>query len=98
MLRPCTVQKDPGSHNVWYTCKPQDRILFAISYDWPDDNKLRLQNPAIAADTKITFLLSNQQIKYKRIESTGELILDLPVYRPDLTRITPWVFRITNAE
>eukprot|EP01114_Cavostelium_apophysatum_P007332 TRINITY_DN1941_c0_g1_i2.p1 TRINITY_DN1941_c0_g1~~TRINITY_DN1941_c0_g1_i2.p1 ORF type:complete len:541 (-),score=92.73 TRINITY_DN1941_c0_g1_i2:1396-3018(-) len=97
--RPCRIQKEKSEypdHKIWYTCKPNKKLMYAVSFQWPADNKLTLDEPAIAQNTKIKFLLTGQDIPFAR--SGSKISLTLPPFRPSIARSSPWVFVITEAE
>lgn len=78
-----TVDPDPGYavKNVFYTYSQEKNNLFAIFPQYPDNQKLVLQNIQPTAATVIRFLSTNEVLQWKQVGENVEVYL--PAYNPN---------------
>ena len=75
-----TVDPDPGYavKNIFYTYNQERNNLFAIFPQYPDNQKLILQNIQPTAATVIRFLSTNEVLQWKQVGENVEV--SLPSY------------------
>lgn len=97
MLLKITIDPDPGYavKEVFYTYNATSNSLFAIFPKYPDNKKLILKNINPPAGTTISFLSTNEPLKWQ--PAGKNMIVDLPDYDPNkITLPYAFVLKIDN--
>mgnify|MGYP000888564224 CR=1 FL=1 len=83
MLLKITIDPDPGYavKEVFYTYNANSNDLYAILPKYPDNGKLLLKDMELPAGTVISFLSTNEQLKWKQSGSNTEI--EMPAYNPN---------------
>ncbi|KAF6113840.1 alpha-L-fucosidase 2 [Phyllostomus discolor] len=72
------AQNDTVTPDVWYTCKPKEKLVYAVFLKWPTSGELFLGAPeATPASTEVRLLGHGQPLKWTSLEKTG-IVVELP--------------------
>lgn len=97
MLLKITIDPDPGYavKEVFYTYNANSNDLYAILPKYPDNGKLLLKDMELPAGTAISFLSTNEQLKWK--QSGNNIEIEMPAYNPNKIKAPyAYVIKISN--
>ncbi|KAL6261568.1 hypothetical protein P5V15_006654 [Pogonomyrmex californicus] len=74
--KPWTVQNDTLTGSVWYTISKNEKQLYALILEWPDDNILSLGSLKLSTNSQVYLLGYSSAIPWK--QSNDKLEINLP--------------------
>lgn len=91
MLLKITINPDPGYavKEVFYTYNANTNSLYVISPKYPDSKKLILKNINLPAGTTISFLSTQEKLKWNN--EGDNTVIELPEYNPNTIK-APYAF------
>lgn len=90
---PWKVQHQPTG-DIWYTSKKTEQSIFAIFFDWPENDKLVLDPSIVEGPTKVTLLETKLNTEFEKIEN--KLYVSLPRFRVKWGE-GPWVLKLHDV-
>lgn len=97
MLLKITIDPDPGYavKEVFYTYNANSNDLYAILPKYPDNGKLLLKDMELPTGNTISFLSTNEQLKWK--QSGSNIEIEMPAYNPNKIKAPyAYVIKISN--
>lgn len=71
------VQKDAVTPTVWYTSRPQEKSIFALLLEWPNNGSVVLNEPVVTQAQTQVVLLGHGPVKWELVKPSG-LRVQLP--------------------
>lgn len=96
--KPWRVQNDTTNTNVWYTNKPKEDAVYAISFEWPTNFLLKLDAPVPTNKTTVSLLGYPEKILWNKTYEPNGIVIKIPPIPESLMPCQwVWVFKLTNV-
>ncbi|XP_063297284.1 plasma alpha-L-fucosidase [Pelobates fuscus] len=94
--KPWRAQNDTVNPDVWYTCKPQEQVLYAIFLKWPISWKITLGEPTVTiGKTQVHLIGDGRNLYWEPLGEKG-MVVHLPILNPtQFTVQWGWVLKIS---
>ncbi|KAK3734282.1 hypothetical protein QZH41_015136 [Actinostola sp. cb2023] len=76
--KPWRVQNDTTNPNVWYTSKPKELAVYAITFQWPTDSVLKLDSPVTTRDTTVSLVGYEGEMSWHTAGKPHGIIIEIP--------------------
>ncbi|MEQ2230063.1 Plasma alpha-L-fucosidase [Ilyodon furcidens] len=90
-------QKDNVTNNVWYTSKPQEKAIFAILLEWPDDGSVILNEPVVTKGQTQVELLGHGALQWEPAKPRGLRVLLPQLSFKQMPCQWAWTLKLTGA-
>ncbi|XP_026163933.1 plasma alpha-L-fucosidase [Mastacembelus armatus] len=91
------AQNDSVTPHIWYTSRPQEKAIFAILLEWPNNGSVILGEPVVTQGQTQVMLLGHGSLKWEPVKPSG-----LEVVLPQLSFSQmpcqwAWTLKLTGA-
>ncbi|KAM3871178.1 plasma alpha-L-fucosidase [Diretmus argenteus] len=91
------AQNDSVTSNVWYTSRPQEKTIFAILLEWPDDGSVILHDPLVTQGKTQVVLLGYGFLRWEPVKPGGLRVLLPQLSVGQMPCQWAWALRLTGA-
>ncbi|KAK7904220.1 hypothetical protein WMY93_016827 [Mugilogobius chulae] len=91
------AQNDSVTPNIWYTCKPQEKTVFAFLLQWPDSGSVILTEPVPTEGQTKVELLGYGALKWESVKPSGLKVLLPSLTLNQMPCLWAWTLKITGA-
>ncbi|XP_068607795.1 plasma alpha-L-fucosidase-like [Brachionichthys hirsutus] len=90
-------QKDSVTPNIWYTFKPQEKSIFAILLEWPNDGSVILSEPVVAQGQTQVSLLGHGSLQWQPVKPGGLRVVLPQLSFSQMPCQWAWTLMLTGA-
>ncbi|XP_068577952.1 plasma alpha-L-fucosidase-like [Cebidichthys violaceus] len=91
------VQKDAVTPTVWYTCRPQEKSIFALFLEWPNNGSLILNEPVVTQGQTQVVLVGHGSLKWEPVKPSGLRVLLPQLSVNQMPCQWAWTLKLTGA-
>ncbi|KAG7229126.1 hypothetical protein INR49_013068 [Caranx melampygus] len=91
------AQNDSVTPHIWYTCKAQEKAIFATLLEWPSDGSVILHEPVVTQGQTQVVLLGHGTVQWEPVKPSGLRVLLPQLSFSQMPCQWAWTLRLTGA-